>query len=90
MPRFSKGLPRNGQWVVLGGRVGIAYALKDQAMVLAEDGEIFVRVDLVHPKTGHTGDLVKAKLSELSPLTDKSKIPAQRLKTMDPKWNPRP
>ncbi|HKS16985.1 MAG TPA: hypothetical protein VJU16_06715 [Planctomycetota bacterium] len=102
-PLFSGGWPRPGQWVLLdvGGQKRLAICNppgsgkhdEDLRKFLLEHPDV-VRVDLVEMEGPRAGlktiahELVN--VMDLAPLLDRSRIPAPRLKTMDPKWEPVP
>ncbi|MEY2855669.1 MAG: hypothetical protein RL030_2801 [Pseudomonadota bacterium] len=81
--RFSKGIPRRGQWVLIGDRLAIATPgvlnlPPDQVALMLVNADGFDDVAIVAP------------LADCAPLLDKSRIPEPRRATMAADWQPRP
>ena len=94
MNTFSRGVPRNGQWVIVDGKlVGIAHKrdVKDESTGLRvpetwPSGK--ARIHFVDETGfGVTMDAL-VDITHMAPLLDKSLIPGPRLKTMDVNWSP--
>jgi len=104
-PKFSRGMPRIGQWVFLDGKtIGIMAnydhgAFKTVGDVIVHQPQIKPAISTGDPKKCHvdivdeTGFMTKASLlvdvSRLTPVTRREDIPAPRLKTCAPGWSPR-
>ena len=98
-PAFSSGFPRRGQWCLLpDGSLCIASTPRDVAdrtgqpatggRILSDPDKVHVAV--VNETTGFdAGHYGVVPLSALRPLLDRNRIPAPRLATMAPGWNPK-
>lgn len=80
--KFSKGIPRRRQWVLIGDRLAIA---TPSAVDLPPDCVALMLVNA----NGFDDRAVVAKLADCSPLLDKSLIPEPRRATMADGWQPR-